>query len=322
MSVLILRALGIGDLATAVPALRALDRQFGAEPLQVAVPDWLAPLVALAGPRLRPIPTKGFDLPSIRPPTLAVNLHGRGPESHQALQRLQPRRLMAFACPAAGFPVGPPWRRPDGQPEHEVRRWCRMLAWYGIRSEPADLALERPVRPAAFPEATLIHPGAKAPERRWPVTRYAAVARALKAEGHFVVVTGSASERELAESVANAADIPAARVLAGRTDVADLAALVAHARLVISGDTGIAHLATGYGTPSVTLFGPMSPKLWGPPPDRPQHRALWPGGITPRTGQPRGCHPRLARISASDVLSAATAVMAQAGQPASGLGVS
>jgi hypothetical protein len=46
----------------------------------------------------------------------------------------------------------------------------------------------------------------------------------------------------------------------GRTDVGALAALVAHARLVICGDTGVAHLATAYGNRSVLLFGPMPPE--------------------------------------------------------------
>jgi ADP-heptose:LPS heptosyltransferase len=46
---------------------------------------------------------------------------------------------------------------------------------------------------------------------------------------------------------------------------------------VICGDTGVAHLATAYGTPSVVLFGPMPPALWGPPPERRQHLVLWRG---------------------------------------------
>lgn len=79
-------------------------------------------------------------------------------------------------------------------------------------------------------------------------------------------------------------------VLAGRTDLGDLAALVAHARLVVSGDTGVAHLATGYGTASVVLFGPVAPARWGPPPDRPWHRVLWHGdggpGDRPAAGSP------------------------------------
>ena len=93
-------------------------------------------------------------------------------------------------------------------------------------------------------------------------------------------------------------------MLAGRTDLGRLAALVAYARLVVSGDTGVAHLATGYRTPSVVLFGPVPPARWGPPPGRPRHRALWAGG----QGSPRwdgvGSHPTLAAIGVDEVLTA------------------
>jgi ADP-heptose:LPS heptosyltransferase len=72
---------------------------------------------------------------------------------------------------------------------------------------------------------------------------------------------------------------------------------------VICGDTGIAHLATAYGTPSVVLFGPVSPRHWGPPPGRPQHQALW-AGYTGDTFADRP-DPGLLRITTADVLDAA-----------------
>ena len=56
---------------------------------------------------------------------------------------------------------------------------------------------------------------------------------------------------------------------------------------MVCGDTGVAHLATALRTPSVVLFGPTSPALWGPPPDRPWHRPLWAG----TSGDPHGERP-------------------------------
>jgi ADP-heptose:LPS heptosyltransferase len=116
-----------------------------------------------------------------------------------------------------------------------------------------------------------------------------------------VLITGSPGERGLAEAVAQEARLPVDRVLAGRTDLGELCDLVAGAGLVVSGDTGIAHLASAYGTPSVVLFGSVPPSAWGPPP-LPRHVALWAG----RRGDPHGStvDPGLLRLSVDDVLAA------------------
>lgn len=270
--ILVLRALGIGDLATGVPALRALCRAFPDRTLALAAPAWLSPMVELIGGIDALVPCDGLEGRALPQASWAVNLHGRGPQSHRLLRRAHPERLYAFACPQAEHVDGPEWS--DG--EHEVRRWCRLLEWYGIPTDPTDLALlPPPVPPRAG--VAVVHPGAKAAERRWPPQRFAAVARHLAARGFDVAVTGSAAERPIAECVAELAGLGEDSVLAGSTDPAELAGVVAHAKLVVSGDTGVAHLATAYRIPSVVLFGPVTPDLWGPPPDRPEHRALWRG---------------------------------------------
>ncbi len=76
------------------------------------------------------------------------------------------------------------------------------------------------------------------------------------------------------------------------------------ARLVVCGDTGIAHLATAFGTRSVVLFGPTPPRTWGPRVDRHLHTVLWTG----RRGDPHGARldPGLADIEAADVVAAAS----------------
>jgi ADP-heptose:LPS heptosyltransferase len=122
----------------------------------------------------------------------------------------------------------------------------------------------------------VLHPGAAYPARQWPAPRFAAVARWARSHGFDVRITGSAQERDLARSVAAQAGVGDEAVLAGRTSVEDLAALISRARLVVSGDTGIAHLAFAYGTPSVTMYGPISPAQWGPPASA-RHVTLWSG---------------------------------------------
>jgi len=199
----------------------------------------------------------------------------------------------------------PEWRAD----EHEVLRWCRMLTEQGIPADPRDLYIDPPTG-ALPPEAvgaTIVHPGAASPSRRWPAERFARVARAELERGRAVFFTGTTSERALAEEVARLAG--GGYLLAGRTDLAGLAVLVAAAGLIVSGDTGVAHLATAFRIPSIVLFGPTSPAHWGPPAGDPRHVALWAG----RLGDPhaREPDPGLLDIDAEHVLAAVAALNEQ-----------
>jgi len=306
--ILLLRALGIGDLAAAVPALRALRNARTDAEITLAAPGWLAPLAALTGAvdRLEAVDGLAATRVGGGPYALAVNLHGRGPLSHRLLHRSTDAEMWAFRCPDAGHPSGPQW----SPAEHEVVRWCRLLHWYGVDADPGDLRLRQPA--VAAPRGlTLIHPGAKSQSRRWPPQRFAQVAAALERQGHRVHVTGSADDRALAERVAAMAGLGPDRVLAGHTGVGELAALVAGARLVVSGDTGIAHLATGYAVPSVVLFAQLGPHLWGPP-DGHRHRALWHPAAARLPNPGHGPHPALLVTTCADVLVAAQAACAAA----------
>jgi len=314
---LVLRALGLGDLLTAVPALRALAAAFPERRRALAAPRALAPLLALAVP--------GFELLDVpawvggQPPdpsaaarlprgALAVNLHGRGPQSHRLLLAAEPERLIGFETAD-----GPAWE----EREHEVARWCRLLRAHGIAADPRDLELTPPPGVARAADGpTLIHPGAATAARCWPAERWAAVARGERARGRRVLLSGSAAERPLAERVAALAGLPASAVRAGRTDLRGLLALVASAGRLACADTGVAHLATALRVPSVVLFGPTDPARWGPPPDRPWHRALWRG----RRGDPHAAAPDtgLLALAPRDVL-AALAALPEPARPGSRL---
>jgi ADP-heptose:LPS heptosyltransferase len=286
---LVLRALGLGDLLAAVPALRALAAAYQDHRRLLAMPSRLAPLLRLLGDGAPPFEV--LDARPLRPlgdlaqrPEVAVNLHGRGPQSHAILAAVRPERMIAFAHRDVPWHAGPRW----AAGEHEVRRWCRLLTESGIPADPGDRTLRTPAM-APLPGAqgaTILHPGAASQARRWPPARWVAVARAEQRAGRHVLVTGSGDERALALAVADAAHLPHEQVLAGRTDLLALAALVGAAGRVVCGDTGVAHLATALGTPSVLLFGPTAPAEWGPPPDV-RHRVLWAG----RTGDPHGDRP-------------------------------
>ncbi|MFC3495374.1 glycosyltransferase family 9 protein [Glycomyces rhizosphaerae] len=274
-TVLVLRARGTGDLLTAVPALRALRKACPHKQIVLAAPERLRPLADLVEAVDRLHPTTGVGDLQWRSaaPELAVNLHGQGPDSVRDLLGTGPTELIAYSHPELPDVPGPRWR-----PElHEIDRWCRLLDESGIAADPTDLLLPPPPTPTPHVGTVVVHPGAAAAARRWPADRFAWVARQLQDDGHDIAITGGADEISLARSVAAAGGIAPWRVLAAHTGLEELAAVIASARLVLCGDTDIAHLATAFGTPSVVLFGPKPPTLWGPPPWRRRHRALWAG---------------------------------------------
>ena len=296
-AVLALRALGLGDALTGVPALRGLRRLYadrrlvfaGSEPVAgwfatLGLVDHVVPTSGLAGP------APGLGLGS----HVAVNLHGSGPQSHRLLQAGAPRELIAFDSPAAGYRAGCRW----SLDEHEVARWCRLVSWAGASCNVTDLRL--PIT-AASDGAIVVHPGAASLARRWPVERWTEVIAELRADGHHVVLTGT--ETELCQKLTT---VSGAENLSGQLAIHQLAERVASAALVLCGDTGVAHLATALGIRSVTLFGPTPPAIWGPATDLDRHTVLYHGSCPgdPHADRP---DPTLLRISVSEVLTAARA---------------
>jgi ADP-heptose:LPS heptosyltransferase len=309
VAVTVLRALGLGDLLAAVPALRAIARAHPGERRLLAAPSWLEPLLPLIREGGEPCLHGLVDVAGLgadperlpRGPAVAVNLHGAGPESHRLLLATDPKRLIAFRNDAVAATAGMPEWDPD---EHETRRWCRLLGGFGIETDPGELEIERPE--LDLPEwahgATLLHPGAASASRRWPPDRWVAIARQERARGREVLVSGSRKEVGLARWIAAEAGLDPRREIAGRTGVGTLAALVAAADVLVCGDTGVAHLATALRVPSVLLFGPTSPRHWGPPPGREIHRVLWEG----HSGDPHAAEvdPGLLAIEVEEVIAA------------------
>jgi hypothetical protein len=299
----VLRALGLGDALTAVPASRGLRRLYGDRPLLLAgrepVSAWLCRLGLVDGV----LPTDGLSSPS---PGLslgrhtAVNLHGKGPQSHRLLQAASPDELIAFDCPAAGYRSTTRWRLD----EHEVDRWCRLVndAAGSSLCSAEDLRLEVEVEAGAErPDAVIVHPGAADVARQWPIARWVRVVGELRADGHRVVLTGS--EEDLCGKIAARTGC---EDLSGRLSLDELASTIASAAVLLSGDTGVAHLATAVGARSVTLFGPTPPAWWGPAIDVDLHTVLYHGT---HPGDPHADVPdeALLRITEVEVLQAARA---------------
>lgn len=150
---------------------------------------------------------------------------------------------------------------------HEVERALDLLATAGYPLPPGDSAQLAVKRPATGWDGVpagpyvVVHPGASVPARAWAPERHATLVRALVERGHRVVVTGAPSEIALTASVAAGGGAD----LGGRTTLAELAEVLAHATCAVVGNTGPAHLAAAVGTPVVSLFAPtVPPRRWRP----------------------------------------------------------
>lgn len=296
---LALRALGLGDFLAAVPAYRALARAFPEHHRVLAAPLSLAPLARLCGAIDEVVDTVPFEPldRDVRNADVAVNLHGCGPQSHRMLLAAEPRRMLSFRSEEIVESYdGPVWE----SDEHEVRRWCRLLNWFDIPASAGDLYLDAPEPLQRYAGAIVLHPGAASESRRWPIDRWAELARVLASERWKIAITGTPGEFRRCRRIAKAAGLPMTAVIAGRTGIVELCRVVQAAQIVVCGDTGVGHLATAFHTPSVLLFGPTSPGRWGPP-KSPYHRVIWNGSI----GDPHGdrIDEGLASIAVADVLS-------------------
>ncbi|GFE58497.1 heptosyltransferase [Geobacter sp. AOG1] len=106
-----------------------------------------------------------------------------------------------------------------------------------------------------------IFPGASIPERRWSEERFAAVAALLNERGVSVVAVGGGEDAAVGERIlAGRRGVN----LAGKTSLLETAAVIARGRLLVSGDSGVLHLAVGLGKPTVSLFGPGIVRKWAP----------------------------------------------------------
>jgi ADP-heptose:LPS heptosyltransferase len=149
----------------------------------------------------------------------------------------------------------------------------------------------------------VLHPGTSVPARAWPAERFATATRLLRADGRRVVVTGSPAETALTARVAGGG----ATDLGGRTNLAQLAAVLEGADAVVVANTGPAHLAAAVGTPVVSLFAPTVPAgRWAPygVPTAVLGDQRAPCRDSRATTCPVPGHPCLTSVTAADVVDA------------------
>lgn len=269
LTVLLVRFGSIGDILLTTPLVRALRRRHADAQLVYVTKRALAPLVAdnphisrvvalepgepvthLAA-RLRAVgPTHGLDLHgSLRSRALRTLLRCRW--SGYSKRKVARAALVLFKLDLyrRRVPVAERYfeaaRRLDVRPDSNPPEFFLSAA---ARARVHSWLRERGLGDQAI---VAIAPGAAHATKRWPVASWVAAAERLRAAGFRLVVVGGPDDRGAAQQLAEVAE-PAA----GTFTLQETGALLAHARAVVSGDTGVMHMATGVGTPVVALFGP------------------------------------------------------------------
>ena len=184
----------------------------------------------------------------------------------------------AYVCYLAGIPLRiaqsrefggallTHWVRPLSDFTHQVDRNLHLLKEVGIPVGGAGATAIRVSIPQGVQGAVdgllrshglrggfvAIAPGATCTARRYPLARYVDVAARLRETGHRVVVVGGPGDQAAGETIVAA--VPGAVSLCGRTSLADLAAILHRARLLIANDSGPMHIGDAVACPMVILY--------------------------------------------------------------------
>lgn len=160
--------------------------------------------------------------------------------------------------------------------QHAVDRMLALLEGHGLAAQrdmqlyvgPADerwlqtFSREHDVLPR---QTICLAPTARWQSKCWPVRRYIELARRLIEQtlgpGKLVVLA-SPKEKPMIQPLLEA--LPAERVVAPRTTVGQMMALLSRTRLLVCNDSAPLHIAVGFNRPIVTMFGPTDPAKVGP----------------------------------------------------------
>ncbi len=289
-SVLFIRPEGMGDIILTLPAIAWIRQENPGARLAMAVRPMFADFVA----EMRVVDEV---IPLDYPKRSTLSLQRLGPFLKQVARmrrrfdvafdfRGDPRNA-AIGAWAAKIVVGPGSRGTNFLHSHRYRETKllpmaeRNLRIVSLEQTPAPaiedyasavryrIADESRQRVSSLLDSgenyVAIHPGASRPDKQWAADKWRELLRRFLDSGDAVVLTGAGKEdAQLISRILDGLDPGRGLVnLVNRTSCSDLTAIVEKARLVISPDTGIAHIAFALRVPSVTLFGADSEILWG-----------------------------------------------------------
>jgi heptosyltransferase-2 len=273
----------LGDTVMAVPALTAI-RATWPDARVLAAGPWATLLsgqgladILLEYPRTWSGRLRAADAASTFAPDLAILLPN-SLESALAAWYWGARRRVGLSAGARSALLTDAVPVPEPRP-HQIDEYLLLVERCGATVTVRQPALTPPAadsterrEAARLLESAIPGPGnaprigvhlgaAYGPAKLWPGERVAEFCRLVDDDGSTAVLLGAPGDADMAAAIAAAA--PAAS-LVGRDSPALLPAVLAELDVLVSGDTGVAHLAAALGTPVVTLFGPTDPGLSAP----------------------------------------------------------
>ena len=280
MKILVIKLGALGDFVLAMAAMKHIREAHAGDHLTLLTTPPFEPLAAASG-WFDHIDTDGRPSGLIAEAKMLLRLR----EEHY--DRIYDLQTSSRSSAYFQFlrPSPPQWSgiangcsHPHANPQrdfmHTLERQADQLKFAGVwpdaptepgAAPPPDLSfMEGKAAETTLPYALLV-PGGSAHrlDKRWPIGRFAQLAKALKDKGLEIYVIGGPQETPLAAEIAQAAG--AVRDLTGKTDVADIARLGAGAALAVGNDTGPLHLIAAAGAPTVALFSDASdPALCAP----------------------------------------------------------
>jgi lipopolysaccharide heptosyltransferase III len=156
---------------------------------------------------------------------------------------------------------------------HELENFRRLVRALGVKTgHPPRLTVPWQRKPASRNYAVFhLWPGGRRKHlKQWPGERWRALIEQTAGHEFEIVLTGSAANRRANEAIIEGVRRPARHFVrnAAGISLAETASVLARARLVVSVDTGVMHMAAALGAPLVALHGPTSSRRWGPMSER------------------------------------------------------
>ncbi|MGO8762898.1 MAG: lipopolysaccharide heptosyltransferase I [Desulfobaccales bacterium] len=287
--ILLVKLSSFGDVLHALPFLEALRSAYPEAHITWLVEAAYAPLLSghpalnevWVAPRLRPAELFSGSNPAAlrrlvrqlraRSFDLVVDLQGLIKSAVWVALARSPRKVGYDQTRELSYLALTERVDPFDPEAHAVKRYLNLAHYLGAPpalprfrlglDAAADISALIPSEPKRL--LAVLHPGARWSSKLWPAASWAHLAEWLRDRGFQVAVTGSRADRELAASLAAQCRAPLLN-LAGRTSLAQLAAIFRKARLAVTTDTGAMHLAAALGTKVVALFGPTAPWRTGP----------------------------------------------------------